>query len=910
MPLEPLIRLPAIRPKPGGEEKLRSTIQAIALCKPEDREHEAEIALTIICQLDGDKIDLLEELINQCKTLNLTLDSNTRYHVQYDRNVPKEKQYFQNTPVLSLAVMFKNKRIALRLLELGAKIDIPSAYCDHQPLHFALSTGSLEMAAELINRNAPCHDAITWVCLNRELSEFLSLFPVASFKPIHLLTAITSRNWVAVSFLLDKDIDLSQLEMDVVIKFRRQLFDERVKDTLSEAVRIGIDCDNLALVKGVIRIIPAVLELNIYQRADKGSYTPLRYALVKGRELILHRLLLEHYSNHLSIIDEDLKPIANRLKEPLKSKMLSFLGQIKEELQKLTPTPLKVDLAEQEARDHFLKYKAEAQAILAARTSMSFDQYIPAFKNKVDQMFFELKKLLHLGAVWEGDVLVDLARDILMFDKHEGQKFQDFFDDESYRIHINELIVMALKDDKYKQPLLFKAGHKANIKVATLLLEFGADPNALSEPLGDTPLHAAVYGDCPEIARLLLNSGAKLIENRRDLTPVEILLLTKSPTPHFDELLDIFSPYFVPTHLMGVLKIGNEASLKYMFKKGYSLTPDMLEGAKLVPLLKVLFEIAEEDHKFQLQPIELTLSHLRQEEQKKYCNMEWDNGISPLTLAVKSGHVPLVKVLMKAGAVGDATALKALAESSIQDERVRAEMISLISPVTPVREKPKKIKKTRREKESAPQKYHSPKPVEVEAKPVIACPDAPKPSFYEAVCNGDASLVREYITRLDDNALNLPHSDGNTVFHLAVLHEQTEILELLLRCDKIKLSVKNKAMQTPLELGIEKQRAHMLHMILKYRSHLDWEVEPKYTHVHFEAWNRSRGLEAEILNLSVSEKAKLSAQKSAAAAPQPAPATPSFSNKYLRYSRFFPGLVGDVRHVDKDSVILSEPFSL
>lgn len=65
----------------------------------------------------------------------------------------------------------------------------------------------------------------------------------------------------------------------------------------------------------------------------------------------------------------------------------------------------------------------------------------------------------------------------------------------------------ALPDLSEQPPLLSIAIYKSQLGIARILLEAGADPNALDEQ-GRTPLSYAALSDNPEFVRFLLDRGA------------------------------------------------------------------------------------------------------------------------------------------------------------------------------------------------------------------------------------------------------------------------------------------------------------------------------------------------------------------------------------------------------------------
>lgn len=62
------------------------------------------------------------------------------------------------------------------------------------------------------------------------------------------------------------------------------------------------------------------------------------------------------------------------------------------------------------------------------------------------------------------------------------------------------------------------------VAVAMLLVEAGADIDAVQESKGDTPLHKAVNYGCVDFVRFLLRRGAntEVRENLFNLTPVQM----------------------------------------------------------------------------------------------------------------------------------------------------------------------------------------------------------------------------------------------------------------------------------------------------------------------------------------------------------------------------------------------------
>ena len=69
---------------------------------------------------------------------------------------------------------------------------------------------------------------------------------------------------------------------------------------------------------------------------------------------------------------------------------------------------------------------------------------------------------------------------------------------------------------------LHAAMFQKNIKIVTLLLDYGLDINAIGPKNGYTPLHDAVWANNTEAIRLLLSRGADpTIRNHEGLTPME-----------------------------------------------------------------------------------------------------------------------------------------------------------------------------------------------------------------------------------------------------------------------------------------------------------------------------------------------------------------------------------------------------
>lgn len=88
------------------------------------------------------------------------------------------------------------------------------------------------------------------------------------------------------------------------------------------------------------------------------------------------------------------------------------------------------------------------------------------------------------------------------------------------------------------RPALFEAAYSGNIKIATLLLDAGLDPN-VKDITGTTPLRNAAIGKRPKMVEFLISRGAdpksrdrqglSVSEQMKDGTTPEIMALLRVP---------------------------------------------------------------------------------------------------------------------------------------------------------------------------------------------------------------------------------------------------------------------------------------------------------------------------------------------------------------------------------------------
>jgi ankyrin repeat protein len=216
------------------------------------------------------------------------------------------------------------------------------------------------------------------------------------------------------------------------------------------------------------------------------------------------------------------------------------------------------------------------------------------------------------------------------------------------------------RSDDGRTPLMIAAGHRSATEAVRLLLDRGADPSAKTTTIfGDTtPLLNAVQSGDPAAFQLLVDRGADL----KAAGPFAIALAYKSRCLKCAELLMAASPPPVvntAATLLGPPR-GDARAIAALIERGADVKATNPAGRTLLMLAASSDVVSTE-----------TIRTLI--DRGADVNARSPRGETALTLARMHGATPIVDLLVKAGAKGDAAPMSKLTPSPAASSRAAIE---------------------------------------------------------------------------------------------------------------------------------------------------------------------------------------------------------------------------------------------